>query len=145
MRRNAGDARHHVARTDDAGDTVDALNAVLEGEDGCALRHQTLQAFRGRLGVAHLHREHDDVGGFDLAGVRRHLDRGEREVAQLRIEPQPLRAHSLQVTAAGDERHVVAGGREAGAEIAADAAGAHHYDLHTDLAFQMVRSAAFTA
>jgi len=72
---------------------------------------------------------------------RRH--RGEFDVAQRADDPKPTGAHGLQMRAALNERHVVAGHRQPRAEIAADAAGADHRDFHR-LSFFLNLSAAPT-
>jgi hypothetical protein len=50
--------------------------------------------------------------------------------AKLAVEFEPVRAHRLKMRTAGDKRDVIAGRRQPGPEVAADAAGTHHHEFH---------------
>ena len=88
------------------------------------------QASGGALRVAHLDREQDGIGRRNLARVGHHLHGLEVQRAELAVETQTASPHGLQMRAARHEGHVVAGRRQARAEVAADAARPHHRNLH---------------
>ena len=65
------------------------------------------------------------VGNFSC--VRDNLDRSQMQGANLAVEPEPVRAHRLEMRAARYERHVITGRRQPRTEVAADAAWTHHH------------------
>ena len=87
-----------------------------------AFRDERAQLLGGRVGIPQLHREADDVDRPDLRRVLVHAHRLDVRIAEHARDLQSLLAHGSEVLAARDEVHLVAGRREAGAEVAADAA-----------------------
>ena len=130
VRADARHARHDVADADRPAEALGAFHAVLEGEDRRALGHQRQKAAGRAFRVAHLDREQDGIRRRNLARVGHHLHGIEVQRAQLAVQTQTVSAHRLQMRATRDEGHVVAGRRQARAEVAADAARAHHRELH---------------
>jgi hypothetical protein len=55
-------ALHHLVGAQHRADTGSALDAILKREDRRTLADQPAQAFRRRLGVAHLDREDHGIG-----------------------------------------------------------------------------------
>ena len=85
---------------------------------------------RGRVRVVQLHGEEDDVHRPDRGGIVGGVDARDVHIARGAEDAQPMLAHRREMRAPGDERHICTGGRQAPAEIPADAAASENGDAH---------------
>ena len=131
------DAADHVPVAQHADQAGLGVDAVLQGDHaGGPGRPVGLQE-RGAGGAGALHvpqlgGEEHDVDRSDLGRIVGGVGGRDLNVAVGAGDAEPLFPDRLQVSAAGDEGDIAAGGGEPGAEIAADPARAHHRDLHGD-------------
>ena len=92
---------------------------------------QVVQLFRDRGDLVRLHGEDDHVLRPSLGEASGGLDaRGDVVGAVGHREPHAPGADRLQVRAARDERHVLAGDRELDADVSADRAGTDDAEFH---------------
>ena len=120
-RGDVGRAAHHAA----AGSTVFSTSIdstpFWNGITTVCLPMIGLSCARGALGVPQLDREHHRVDRPGLGRILEHLTLSRALPCGLSMV-RPSLADRLRGAAAGEERHVVPGLLQAGAEVAADAA-----------------------
>src|SRR5205823_11764041 len=83
-----------------------------------------------RFAVVQLDGEEHDVGRTDRRRVVGRLDARQMNVALRALDAKAGRAQRLEMRAAREKTDVGAGGGEASAEVAADAAGTDDGDFH---------------
>ena len=132
---NIAQAPDHVITADDLRDPIDSINAILERDHGSLRTDDRANSLRGCFGIPKLHRDDHNI-------YRRHavhaLDRV--HAAQVywsngALDAQTIPLYRSQVLSARDERQSVTRCRQSGAEVAAEAAGAHHHDIQNVRAF----------
>jgi hypothetical protein len=102
---DVGGAAEQMLAVDHRGDHVVLLHAVLQRDDAGVRADDRQDRFRGRFGVAQLHREdhHVDLAeGRGIVGCL-HLGQMDRPVA---FEREAVLLHGLQMLATRDERDV---------------------------------------
>lgn len=126
---DVGDAAPDALGTDDVGEDVLVVDAVLEGEHrGVRTEHRVER--RGSVrGVEGLHTEEDEVDFADGRGIvgRRAVD---HEIAGHALDRDAVLAEGLEVLAARDEGDVVTLLGETAAVVRADAARTVDCDIH---------------
>ena len=109
-------------------DAVLAVDAVLQADANPALRVQRSDGARGRFGVEQLDAEQDDVHHSQLAGLVTGMNVLNDGDAIRTAQRYSQRLDRLEVIAARDARHIVAGLREPGAVISAYSPGVRAED-----------------
>jgi hypothetical protein len=104
-------------------------NAVLCADHDRLGPEQRRQPRRQVRQAVSLDAEKHDVGRADGCQIARHR-RVDLEIAIGAEHPQAPGFHGPQVGAAREQRHVVSGARQAGADVAADCPGAGNDDVH---------------
>jgi hypothetical protein len=137
-----GDHRWQVGRPADdvpapenLGQSVDAVDAVLEGDHRSIGAEQRSAGSSGGLGVVAFDREQDDVDRADGMGIVGRFGRVQVDVAELALESETAGANGVQMGAAGNEGNPRAGGRETGAKAATQPTTSHHRKIHLALPF----------
>ena len=134
-RRDVRDAAHHALGADDRADPLDALDAVLERDRRRRLRDERARSPAAALSVSQsLTREQHDVGRRERRrvvgdGGRRQMRR--RRARSRRASPRSRIAARCRPRATNATSWPACASLRA--EIAADAAGAHHRDAHRAL------------
>ena len=130
IRLDVANPAEYVLRPEHAAQHVILDHAVLERHHRGVRTEQCLDLRGSLLGVPQLDAEQHQVDRFEGGGIVCGDDLRQVDVAQRTSHPQALRAQRVELPAPGDERHVVPALRQSGAEVPADAAGAHHRDPH---------------
>jgi hypothetical protein len=131
-----------MVAAEDRAQAVPPVHPVLQRDHRGGRADERRDGLGGLRGIVLIDREDDEVGG---ANRRRVIGRGNASQVQVAIgarKPQALRPQGRQMRAARDEMNILAGGGEARAEIAADAARSHDGDLHGLLAPRRVYESA---
>ena len=122
-----------VLSADSARDDVDAVDPVLKRDDDRVRSEERREESGRRLGVVELDGEEHDVDRTHRTRIAGGVHARHVEIAADAVNREAARAQSLEMCAAGDERHVGPRRREPSAEISTDAARAQYRDTHCDI------------
>ena len=120
-----GRAADGLLGAEDRRHALDAVDAVLQGDDAGVGADQRPRQFGGLFGVPQLDREQHDVDRADVFGIVGDVRLRQVQVAVHALDLEAVLLDGFEMGAARDEEHIVAGRRHAGAEITADRARRH--------------------
>jgi hypothetical protein len=114
----------------DSRDAFDGINAILERDYRGLCTHDWANRLHGDFGIPKLDRDNHKICRLRPVHVLDRTHFAQKQWSNAALDAQPGSAHRRQVLSARDERNDVTRRRQSGAEITAEAAGAHHHDIH---------------
>jgi hypothetical protein len=131
-RRDIGDAADRLVGAEDRGDPLDAIDAVLQGDDAGVRPDQRFGQFRRLLGVPQLDREHHHIDRANRLRIVGDVHLGQMQVAVHALDGEAVLGDGVAMRAARDEENLVSVRRQPAPEIAADRSRRHCRNTHVE-------------
>src|SRR5499427_833400 len=113
---------------EDRGETLDAVDPVLQRNHAGVGTYERPRLLAGRLRIPQLDGEQHEVDGSDLLRIVGDVEILEMKVAKRALYAQAIAANGIAMRATRNEGHVVSGRGHSPAEITSD--GARRHDRH---------------